>query len=170
MFIYSVKGKNIKLILSIAASVAVIVFAVLLIPLGQKDYVYPDDVLPAVKSMKSSDFKNVTDNEKRIEFLSRYGWTVESEPKEIIEIYIPKTFDSIYEKYNQMQIGEGLDLSKFKGKTAKRYTYVISNYEYEGTVLANLIIYKNQVIGGDISSADSEGFVHGFTKGNNFLT
>ena len=65
--------------------------------------------------------------------------------------------------YNEVQKSQGLDLSKFKGKTAMRYTYSITNYpDYSGTVYANVIIYKNRVIGGDVCSADVEGFIHGF--------
>ncbi len=170
MLIYSVKAQNLKLLFSLIASALVIVLIVIFVPNNAGDYVYPEDVLPAVKNMRASDFKNIATNEDRILFLKNYGWEVDENAREIIEVTIPAKFDPIYEKYNQLQIGEGLDLEKYKGKTVKRYTYLVNNYEYDGTVLANLLIYKNQVIGGDICSAKLDGFVHGFTQGNNFLT
>ena len=46
-----------------------------------------------------------------------------------------------------------------------RYTYEVTNYEgAEGTVYANILVYRNRVIGGDICSADVTGFIHGFEK------
>lgn len=170
MFIYTVKGQNLKLYLSIFISILAVVLVIALIPSNSEDYIYPEEVLPAVKTMTPSDFKNIKTNEDRIAFLKNYGWEVESEARDVTQVIIPVSFDPIYEKYNELQIGEGLDLEKYKGKTVKRYTYLVNNYEYDGTVLANLLIYKNQVIGGDICSANLDGFVHGFTKGNNFLT
>ena len=47
-----------------------------------------------------------------------------------------------------------------------RYTYEITNYpDYKGTVYANLIVYRDRIIGGDICTADVNGFIHGFEKG-----
>ena len=78
-------------------------------------------------------------------------------------VTIPREFDKVFAAYNEMQRGQGLDLSTYSGKTVERYTYTVTNYEnYEGTVLANLLIYRGRVIGGDICSADTAGFVHGF--------
>ena len=58
-----------------------------------------------------------------------------------------------------------MDLSKYKKKTVTRYTFVVTDYEgYEGTVYANVLVYRNRVIGGDICSADVNGFIHGFEK------
>ena len=42
-------------------------------------------------------------------------------------------------------------------------TFVVTNYpDYEGTVYANVLVYRNRVIGGDVCSADVTGFVVGF--------
>lgn len=58
---------------------------------------------------------------------------------------------------------QGLDLSKYKRKDVTRYTYKITNYpDYDGTVYANILVYRGKVIGGDICSADVNGFVRGF--------
>ena len=65
--------------------------------------------------------------------------------------------------YNDLQKAQGLDLSEYKGKSAMRYTYEITNYpDYDGTVYANIIVYKNRVIGGDICSSGTQGFIQGF--------
>ena len=50
-------------------------------------------------------------------------------------------------------------------KSVTRYSYRITNYpDYDGDVLANVLIYKNRVIGGDICSTDANGFIHGFDR------
>ena len=48
---------------------------------------------------------------------------------------------------------------------AETLEYTVTNYgNYNGTVLANLLVYRGRVIGGDICSADANGFIHGFSK------
>jgi hypothetical protein len=71
----------------------------------------------------------------------------------------------VFTGYNEIQKRQGLDLSKYKKKNVMRYTYEVKNYkDYDGTVYANIIVYRNKVIGGDICSADVTGFIHGFEK------
>ena len=38
----------------------------------------------------------VKSNEDRISFLSGFGWTVDSEPYEVMEVVIPSEFDEVY--------------------------------------------------------------------------
>lgn len=170
MFIFSVKAQNIKLYGSIAVSVLAVLLVGVLIPAGSKPVLSEKTEISVAKTISKSDFKNIESNEDRMKFLKQYGWEVDENPTEIHEITIPIEFDPIYKKYNQIQQKEGLDLEKYKGKTVKKYTYLVNNYEYDGTVFANLLIYRDRVIGGDISSAKMDGFLHGFTKGNDFLT
>lgn len=104
-------------------------------------------------------------NEQRISFLETFGWEVEGEEDEIVEVKIPQEFDDVFEKYNEIQKQQGCDLSKYAGKRCKRYTYVIENYpgQAEG-VRANILVYKNKVIGGDVCSVELDGFMHGFAQ------
>ena len=68
----------------------------------------------------------------------------------------------MYENYNQVQKAQGCDLSKYGGKKCKRYTYVVKNYpDHPENVRANLLVYKNKLIGGDICSLELDGFLHG---------
>jgi hypothetical protein len=49
------------------------------------------------------------------------------------------------------------------GKRCKRYAYTVTNYPgTDQPIRANLLIYKNKVVGGDICSLDANGFIHGF--------
>ena len=66
---------------------------------------------------------------------------------------------------NEIQKEQGLNLLKYKRKKLTRYTFEVKNYEgYDGRVLANVLVYRGKVVGGDICSADIDGFVHGFEK------
>ena len=94
------------------------------------------------------------------------GWEIEEDPVEVAEVIIPAEFDRGYEKYNEIQKAQNLDLTPYAGKRAKRWTYNIKNYPgYEGdsgTVQANILVYEGAVIGGDICSTELDGFMQGF--------
>ena len=110
-------------------------------------------------------FENVTTHEERIAFLAAFGWEVAPTAAESTTVAIPREFDKVFAAYNEMQRTQGLDLSGYAGKTVERHTYTVTNYEgYEGTVLANLLIYRGRVIGGDVCSVDTSGFVHGLER------
>lgn len=169
MIFWTIKAHKAKYYISLITAVSLIAAVFILFPKDNTDYLYPDDILPTVLTISQKDFRGISSNEDRIAFLAKYGWEVEKEPKEIREVTVPREFDSVYEQYNQMQLSEGLDLKKVAGKQVKRYTYVVTNAEYEGTVLANLLIYKDKVVGGDVCSARLDGFVHGLSRENDFL-
>ena len=109
-------------------------------------------------------YDRIKTNEDRVKFLSQFGYEVSEDPLETVEITLPEKFDKVYAGYNELQKAQGLDLSKYRRKTVMRYTYEVKNYDgYNGgRVLANVIVYRGRVIGGDVCSADPQGFVHGF--------
>lgn len=106
----------------------------------------------------------VSSNEDRIAFLQSYGWIVEEEPYEIVEIIVPSEFDAVYTEYNKIQMEQGYNLLKYSGKRVKRYTYKVTNYpgRSDDNIYANMLIYESRVIGGDISCVALAGFMHGF--------
>ncbi|HEX2938203.1 MAG TPA: DUF4830 domain-containing protein [Ruminiclostridium sp.] len=106
-------------------------------------------------------------NSNRVAFLKSLGWKTSAEPIEVVEISIPQTFNAVYNNYNSIQKSQGFDLSAYRGVRAKRWTYSISNYPgvKEG-VRANLIVYNGELIGGDVSSVDINGFMQGLKSGN----
>lgn len=108
-------------------------------------------------------------NEDRIKFLSQFGWEVEPSPIEICNVTIPAKFNEVYENYNTIQKKQGLDLNKYKEKDCIRYTYQILNYKNApGGIRANLLVFNNKVIGGDICSIEIDGFMHGFAAPENY--
>lgn len=101
--------------------------------------------------------------EQRIDFLESFGWQVEPEADEVVEVQIPKEFDDVFTNYNAIQKTQGCNLEKYAGKRCKRYTYVVTNYPGQtDNVRANILVYKDKVIGGDICSLELGGFMHGF--------
>ena len=96
--------------------------------------------------------RHVTDNDSRRSFMESMGWETEDEPESVSEIFIPDEFDEILEKYNEIQIQSGFDLSPYLGKTVKKYVYKVMNYGDEDEIYAALYVYNDTVIAADISS------------------
>ncbi len=103
--------------------------------------------------------------EERVAFLSQFSWEIDEDPVQVEEILIPAQFDETYEKYNEIQLAQNMDLSPYAGKTAKKWTYTVKNYPgYEtenSCIRANIIVFEGAVIGGDISSLEQGGFMQG---------
>lgn len=150
----SLKCNKRMIIITIAAVAAIVVLCLLdsMLAAPAKD---GDDV----SSMQVA----AADDTERVQFLAQYGWTVSPTPTEVYEVEIPQTFDEIYETYNDLQRSQGFDLSAYRGMRVKRWSYDITNYP-DGIrgVRANLLVYNDRVIGGDVCSVESDGFLHGF--------
>ena len=87
---------------------------------------------------------------------------VEEAAVEVTEVTLPEQFDEVYETYNELQKSQGLDLSKYLGETAKRWSYRVLNYPGEqGEVLCNLLICGSRIIACDICKAEMDGFMQG---------
>ena len=110
----------------------------------------------------SGEVRGIKSNEDRVSYLEALGWTVDPEAVSVEELLIPELFDETYEEYLALQESQGFDLTTYCGKRVKRYTYEITNYPSDGTVVhASLLVYKNTVIGGEIFSPTTGGFLHG---------
>ena len=155
MVIVSAKISKRKLLLGLIAAIAVIVLLAVL--LGQSNE--PAHLTDTQETARTLDGGS---NEERIEFLKSYGWEVETEPKQTQEVRIPQEFNEVFTRYNQMQQEQGFDLSEHAGKTAKRYVYAVTNHTDGGTYHATLLVHKNKIIGGDVTSSARGGSMHGF--------
>ena len=155
MLIVTAKVPRRKLALSVAAA-ALLCCAALVMTL----------VPPAVRQTAATgpEMKKVKTNEDRVAYLEHYGWQVSQEPSATEELQIPEEFDDSYTEYLALQSGQGFDLEKYAGKRVKRYSYEILNYPTgESGVIANLLLYKNTVVGGEVLSPQLDGFLHGLT-------
>ena len=102
-------------------------------------------------------------NDGRVKFLQDFGWDVTTSPVESGRVRIPEEPGEVFDRYNTLQKGQGYDLSKYAGKTVMRYVYKVSNYPgATEPVYATLLVYKNQIIGGDVTDTAAQGHIQGF--------
>ena len=105
----------------------------------------------------------VTDNDARVQFLKSFGWEVANSPVESSQVRIPEQTTEVFDRYNQLQKNQGYDLSHYAGKKVMRYVYRINNYpDAKEPVYATLLVYKDRIIGGDITDTTPGGRVQGF--------
>ena len=173
MFIYSFKASSIKFFGILCVALAALITLIAFVPAyageqggsgnGGVAVDAPEAESGVTVSVRYDKVKSADD---AAQFLSQFGWVADAGSAEVKDVTIPAEFDKIFAGYNELQKSQGLDLSKYKKKTVTRYTFTVTNYDgYEGRVYANVLVYRNRVIGGDICSADVTGFVVGF-EGN----
>lgn len=152
MFVLTTKFDKRKIYIALAV-IAVIVVAIVIFSLPQKT---AEESLSLDATVKS--------NEHRVTYLNSLGWDVEDEPLEKQTVIIPQEFGDVYSDYNQIQVNQGFDLSKYAGLEATRYTYKVLNHPSGDDVVADIIVYRNQVIAGDIQSTALDGFMTGLAQ------
>lgn len=155
MFVCSVRASGVKFFAVVILTLAVL-FAIT---------VGGGAVTASASSSSGAVFSDIKTEEDRVAFLKSFGIEVKGGAAEEVAFVMPENFDRVMLGYNEIQKVQGLDLSKYAKKKITRYTYEVSNYaDYEGTVYANLLVYRNRIIGCDISSADPTGFVAPIVK------
>lgn len=118
-----------------------------------------------ILAIGGGDGVKVKTNEDRVKFLENLGWEIDPEPVAVTEVLIPKDFSDVYRKFNELQIEQGYDLSAYQGEKATIYAYRIRNYTgFDGTVVAELYVVNDHIIGGDIHSLALNGFMHGLKR------
>lgn len=139
---------DLKKIMLILAGVAAAVLALILL-LGGRD--------PAQTAAMAGS------NDTRVQFLQGFGWEVKPSPKESGGVRIPEQSSAVFERYNMLQKSQGYDLSDYAGKKVVRYVYEITNYPGAAEpVYATVLMYRNRIIGGDITDTAPGGRIHGF--------
>lgn len=104
-------------------------------------------------------------NEERVKFLADFGWDVSAAPTESMQVRIPAESGEVFDRYNALQKSQGYDLSQYAGKTVMRYVYRINNYpNATEPVYATVLVYKDQIIGGDVTDSAPGGQVRGFAR------
>ncbi|MBO7252117.1 MAG: DUF4830 domain-containing protein [Oscillospiraceae bacterium] len=137
-----------KKILLILAAIA----AVLLALIGMLD-----TETPTAAPVKST---AISGNDARVKFLQDLGWEVTTSPAESGPVRIPEETSQVFDRYNQLQKSQGYDLSAYAGKKVMRYVYQVNNYPgATAPVYATLLIYKDTVIGGDITDTAAGGHI-----------
>ena len=106
---------------------------------------------------------SVSTNDGRIQFLKELGWDVSPSPVQSSQVRIPEDTSEAFDRYNTLQKSQGYDLSSYAGKNVMRYVYQVNNYPgAKNPVYATLLVYKNQIIGGDVTDTGTGGQIRGF--------
>ena len=155
MFICSVRASTVKFFAILALCFAVLLGLIL----------SGNTALVSASSNGVVNLSDIKTEDDRVGFIEQFGFRVKGTAVESKSFVIPDNFDRVLAGYNEIQKKQGLDLSKYAKKKVTRYTYEIENYEdYDGDVLVNLLVYRNRVIGCDVSSKDTSGFVKELIK------
>ena len=151
MMVMTAKVDFKKIVIGLVAVAAVIVALILVFGGGK-------DAEPTATG-------TVSNNDARVQFLKSFGWEVSTSPTESSQVKIPAESTEIYDRYNALQKSQGYDLAPYAGKTVMRYVYKINNFPgATEPVYATLLVYKNQIIGGDVTDTAAKGMVQGFKK------
>ena len=108
---------------------------------------------------KEAEIITAATNEDRVAYLQGLGWQVEPQPIETLDLQLPEKLEGEWDAYAKLQKGQNLPFSEFAGQAVKRYTYTVTNYpEIPQGVQANLYLWGDQIIGGDVIFTGQGGF------------
>lgn len=108
---------------------------------------------------KETEVITAATNEERVAYLEALGWQVEPQPIETLDLQLPEKLEGEWDAYAKLQKEQGLPFSEFAGQAVKRYTYTVTNYpEIPQGVQANLYLWGDQIIGGDVIFTGQGGF------------
>ena len=108
---------------------------------------------------KETEVITAATNEERVAYLEALGWQVEPQPIETLDLQLPEKLEGEWDAYAKLQKGQGLPFSEFAGQAVKRYTYTVTNYpEIPQGVQANLYLWGDQILGGDVIFTGQGGF------------
>lgn len=91
-----------------------------------------------------------SNEDEGIKFLSQFGINAEKSV-DSREVKIPPEFNQTYAEYNELQKQIGLDLEKYKGKTAKEITYALKDGDAQFAVL---LLCNEKVIGAHLTNGE----------------
>ncbi len=79
------------------------------------------------------------------------------------DIYIPEEFGEVYERYNELQKEQGFDLSPYRGRNARQYTFPVTSIKGEiaPDTEAHIIVCDGYIIGGDVAETAIDGKMTG---------
>lgn len=97
--------------------------------------------------------------DERLEYLRSLGWEPCCSHMDEKSILLPKEFPDVLKNYNEIQLAQGFDLTKYAGKEIKMYTCGLSNFPEDPNAQCSLYVYRGKIIGGDVHSPGINGFM-----------
>ena len=143
---------NIKKVLIVLGAIAALLIGIIALFGGEDSTATSATTSPAV-----------SDNDSRVRFLKDFGWEVTTSPVESSQARVPSDTSEVFDRYNQLQKSQGYDLTLYAGKKVMRYVYKVTNYPgATDPVYATVLVYKNQIIGGDVTNTAAGGKIQSF--------
>lgn len=91
----------------------------------------------------------VKSTEDMANFLLGYGVEVDVGTAQVLQVTIPKKFDSSFKAFNEVIRASGMDLARYKGKMVEKWVLQSPNRTVENqTAYAVLLVKNARVIGG----------------------
>ena len=150
---------NIKKVLIVLGAIAALLIGIIALFGGEDSTATSATTSPAV-----------SDNDSRVRFLKDFGWEVTTSPVESSQVRVPSDTSEVFDRYNQLQQAQGYDLYQYSGKKVMRYVYKVTNYPgATDPVYATVLVYKNQIIGGDVTNTASGGKIQSFKKDGSIM-
>lgn len=105
--------------------------------------------------------KNLETTADRVRCVQAFGWQIDETSETEETVYIPKTFDAVWERYNTLQKMSGFDLSAYRGTSAKRYTYRALYFPgvEDAEVFIHILVVDGTFVGGDCMTVALDGFM-----------
>jgi len=99
--------------------------------------------------------------EGRCAYIASCGWEADAASEEVRAVELPERFDTVLERYNALQLSQGYDLRAAAGRRCMQYSYDLCEHpDWNGRVIVTIYVYGGRVIGGDVHTADVNGFMH----------
>ena len=148
MFVCSVKAKTLRLfgLFLLCASILSAVGIILA------------DQSSALPTLAGISLENIKTEEGRRALLEAAGVKPTEDAPSVADVSLPKALDAVLLGYNEIQKKQGLDLSRYAGKTVTRYTYRLTS-ENGAPVYANLVFFRNQLVAADVTTTGSNALV-----------
>ena len=147
MNIYTFKLTKKHIVAAVLVAAALIALLILAVPGGEAE-----ETGASVKIQTPQDC---------VQYLTQMGYQLDAASCRSKKVQIPKTFDAVYETYNDLQKECGFDLSRYAGKKVDLSTWTVTNWPDGEAVLVDVLVYKDKVIGGAVYTASVDGFMYG---------
>lgn len=151
MFVFTAKLNKKKAVIAMVALALLLILTIILVNSGGKS---------GSKSYISESGIKTTDDV--VSYLASLGWQVDPVPIETQEIVIPRQFNGVYREYVELQKAQGYTIADYGGMKATRHSFRVTNYPSgESDIVADVVVYGQQIIAGDIQSTAIDGFMRG---------
>ena len=135
MFVFSFKTTRKTLLLGVACLIAFLALTAAAIWWPQSE-----DAIPTVAAAEIED---------HLAFLRSIGCEDAAAPMAIEEVQLPDQADQPFEQYNALQREVGFDLSDYRGKRVKVWSYLVTCDDRP--TVAHLYVYRDRLVGGDLT-------------------